>query len=119
MLRAPSVARGVLVIILIILLTGCREAVSTGPFPTSSYPTVTYAPRSNSPVLPNADVPRIAPTEVLQRLQAGEVITIVDTRSAAVYEIEHILGAVNLPEAEVEQRWTELPQDGLLVFYCG
>lgn len=123
MSRALSVVGRILVtgicVLMILLLTSCREVFSAGSAPISSYPTVTLATGLSSPVLPSADIPRITPTEVWQRMQAGEPITIVDARAASAYQIEHIVGAINLPAAEVEQRWTELPRDGLLIFYCG
>jgi hypothetical protein len=103
-----------------ILVAGCRQVTSTEPLPTSSYPTVTLAPRVAAPTAGqnNGEIPRIAPDEVWERLQAGEAITILDARSAGEYQTEHIAGAISLPAAEVEQRWGELPRDRLLVFYC-
>jgi hypothetical protein len=123
--RTPStVSRvsvtAVCVVLVIIVLAGCRqpERVSPEPFPTSSFPTITVVPGMISPTALQSEIPRITPTEVWQRVQAGEAITIVDARSLAEYQIEHIVGAISLPAAEVQQRWDELPRDSLLVFYC-
>lgn len=107
------------VIVLPLLLGGCRQTLPSEPSPTASFPTVTLAPGFVSPVARgSSEIPRIAPQEVWQRQEAGERVTIIDTRSAEEYRMEHITGAISLPASEMEQRWSELARDSLLVFYC-
>lgn len=42
----------------------------------------------------------------------------VDTRPADAYKEEHIKGAINLPAADVEARYKELPKDKKIIAYC-
>jgi rhodanese-related sulfurtransferase len=63
------------------------------------------------------DIPRISPSDLWNRIQAGEAMLIVDARSLEVYELEHIVGAVSIPREEVTQRVSEIPKDKLIVFY--
>ena len=67
---------------------------------------------------PNAeDIPRISAQDLWERLQAGEAVLVVDTRSLASFEIKHITGAVSMPMGEISQRIDELPRDSLIAFY--
>jgi len=113
-------ARNVVVTIMALLLLGsCGRAIAVDPAATLSFPTVTLAPGFASPVPGAGDtIPRIAPQEAWERLQAGEAVAFVDTRSVSEYQAAHIVGAISLPAAETAQRWDELPRDSLLVFYC-
>ncbi len=43
---------------------------------------------------------------------------IVDVRPRAAYDEGHIVGAVSIPEAEVDARIAEFPKDRLVVAYC-
>jgi hypothetical protein len=43
---------------------------------------------------------------------------IVDVRPKAAYDEGHIVGAVSIPEAEVDVRIAEFPKDRLIVAYC-
>jgi len=45
-------------------------------------------------------------------------IVILDTRTADAYAEEHIPGAVNIPEGELESRFKELPKNKEIVPYC-
>jgi predicted sulfurtransferase len=63
-------------------------------------------------------VPRISPREVQNRIDGGEPILIVDSRSADSYAKSHIAGAISVPLNEVESRLAELPRDQEIVFYC-
>lgn len=57
--------------------------------------------------------------DLYSALNEGEQIVVIDARSAEAYEIEHILGAVNLPHREMsEQRTSEFKKDSLYVIYC-
>jgi hypothetical protein len=43
---------------------------------------------------------------------------ILDVRSIAAYEEEHIAGAISLPEDQVDARAGELPRDEIIIAYC-
>ena len=72
------------------------------------------------------EVQRITAEALKQRLDRGENVTIVDTRSAVMFELGHLPGAVDIPivsEADLTSTTTteallSLPRDRLLVLYC-
>lgn len=64
------------------------------------------------------EVPRITPEEVQDRIDKGDAILIVDSRSAASYADRHIAGAISVPAGEVSSRLYELPKDQEIVLYC-
>lgn len=49
--------------------------------------------------------------------EAGSAI-LVDVRTEAAYEGQHIAGAISMPVDQVAQRYAELPSDKLVIFYC-
>ncbi|RJF97687.1 rhodanese-like domain-containing protein [Noviherbaspirillum saxi] len=52
-------------------------------------------------------------------LKANEKIIVIDTRSAEVYAIEHIPGAINVPHRTMSEASTvQLDRDALIVTYC-
>ena len=64
-----------------------------------------------------SEVPRISPEELKDRLDNGEAILVVDSRSPVEFETGHIAGAISVPSYEVESRLDELPRDQEIVFY--
>jgi membrane protein DedA with SNARE-associated domain len=63
-------------------------------------------------------VARITPTELQQRLTAGEPLFIVDLRSALVREPAPIPGAVRISPDELTARSQEIPRDREIVLFC-
>jgi membrane protein DedA with SNARE-associated domain len=65
-------------------------------------------------------IDRIAPEELLPRLQAGEQITILDLRYAPEVEAGEVTlpGALRFPPQELETRHKEIPRDRDIVLYC-
>jgi 3-mercaptopyruvate sulfurtransferase SseA len=63
-------------------------------------------------------VPRIAPSVLKERLDAGDDLLVVDARSSGEYEAMHIPGAISVPLSDLEARIDELPRDQEIVFYC-
>jgi rhodanese-related sulfurtransferase len=45
-------------------------------------------------------------------------VVVLDTRTADAFAEEHIPGAVNIPEAELDKRLKELPKNKDIVTYC-
>jgi hypothetical protein len=70
----------------------------------------------NDPNFP-APGPFVSPDVVKQELDRGTDFLIVDVRPPEDYKQSHITGAINVPFFDMEQRYTELPQDRWLVFY--
>ena len=64
------------------------------------------------------EVPRMAPSVLKDRIDAGDDILVVDARSAGEYAQEHIAGAISVPLSDLEARMNELPRDQEIVFYC-
>jgi 3-mercaptopyruvate sulfurtransferase SseA len=84
------------------------QAAMAGP----AFKTVQYMPRNMN------DVPRISPEALNSRLENGESILIVDTRSAREFDGHHIAGAISIPLEQVQSSLDELPKDRDIVFYC-
>ena len=60
----------------------------------------------------------IPAAQLEQYLDEGRAIFLVDLREREDYVREHIAGAVNIPDEEMEERMGELPGDRLIVLYC-
>ncbi len=63
---------------------------------------------------------RISVDEVSRRLDAGERVTFLDSRSEAAWEAadEQIPGSIRVPPDEVMEYLDEIPREGLIVPYC-
>ncbi len=112
--------RGMAVVLLlpVLLLAGCYARGQSAPA-AGAGPTVPPARGvTATAVSSTAGIPRITVDELAGRLAAGETIIVVDVRSQASYEQQHIAGAISMPEAQVPARAGELPLDRLIVFYC-
>jgi rhodanese-related sulfurtransferase len=59
----------------------------------------------------------IAP-EALVRLVAHREVVVIDVRPLEEYASGHLPGALSIPEAELEDRLKELPQDRPIVAFC-
>jgi len=60
----------------------------------------------------------VAGTEVKQRLDRGEKITLLDVREQWEYDLARIEGATLIPLAQLETRKAELSPDDEIVIYC-
>ncbi len=67
-----------------------------------------------------AEVRRITREDLLEKIEGGEPIVIVEALGASYYESAHLPGAVNLPHDRVEELASEvLPdKDAEVVVYC-
>jgi rhodanese-related sulfurtransferase len=54
--------------------------------------------------------------EATEKVEQGEAV-LIDVRSRASYEKSHAVGAISIPEPEVDARLAELPRDKELVLY--
>ena len=80
--------------------------------PAASIPT---APPQNAIPLP--DIERVSLEDAYSAWQSGEAV-IVDVRGKTFYDMEHIPGAVSLPEDELPARFTELNPGDWIITYC-
>jgi len=63
-------------------------------------------------------VPRITAESLKAKLNGGQDVVIVDTRSLEKFREKHIAGALSMPLLEVDLRYQELPKDKAIVLYC-
>jgi rhodanese-related sulfurtransferase len=57
--------------------------------------------------------------DLFEALEAGEKVVVVDTRKPFGYQAEHIPGAINLPQREMNELTTaHLDREALFVTYC-
>ena len=55
--------------------------------------------------------------QVAQLLSDSARVVLVDVRSRQEYLIRHIKGAVSIPLDSIDARSSEIPRDGLVIFY--
>jgi hypothetical protein len=69
--------------------------------------------------LPGSDIPIdfIRVKQVAQLLSDGAGVVLVDVRSRQDYLIRHIKGAESIPLDSIDARFSEIPRDGLVIFY--
>jgi rhodanese-related sulfurtransferase len=67
-----------------------------------------------------AEPPRIDPQEVKRRLDAGESIVLLDTRSTESWERsdEQIPGSIRVPPDDVQYHFGEIPINRPVITYC-
>ncbi|MEJ2211325.1 MAG: rhodanese-like domain-containing protein, partial [Anaerolineae bacterium] len=96
--------------------------------PATSTPTATERP-TRAPTATWVPLPSPAPTATdsgVTHLGIGDAWTmvavdkavLVDVRPVANYEEDHVPDAISMPVDEVAERYKELPDDRLLIFYC-
>ena len=119
--RLRLLAQGFCLILLASLLISCgTSSVSVVPTATPEPPAATPTPTPTEGQEPttSSEVPRISPEELKERLDNGEAILVVDSRSLVEFETGHIAGAISVPSYEVESRLDEFPRDQEIVLYC-
>ena len=62
--------------------------------------------------------PGLTPEQVLEKLDSGQALLVVDVRAPAEFGVAHIPGAINVPVAELEDRLNELKHDNGVLIYC-
>jgi 3-mercaptopyruvate sulfurtransferase SseA len=98
---------------LVILVVALIGLAACGP----AAPTAMPATATPAPNIPYPEVPRVSVTDARDRWESGDAV-IVDVRSPADFEQAHIPGALNIPVAEIETRYTELPRGVEIITYC-
>lgn len=69
------------------------------------------------PVQPDDGASRITLADAKKDFDDGAAL-FVDTRGKEAYDFEHVKGAVNLPLADFQTRYKELPKDKKIIAYC-
>jgi len=67
-----------------------------------------------------SDLPEISPSELAERLERGENLTLVDVREGYERQIADLPdhGQIHIPVAEFPSRRAEIPKEGDVVLYC-
>ena len=65
-------------------------------------------------------IARVMPEELLEKMNAGEAVFIIDLRGSIAYEADpvRVRGAVRMGPEELEERHQEIPRDRDIVLYC-
>ena len=99
------------------VLTACQDAAP----PVKNSET---AKTANTNTAPKADehaqtddAPRINLEDAKKAFDEGKAV-FVDTRAEGSYINEHIKGAINVPVADFEAKYKEIPTDKKIVAYC-
>ena len=68
----------------------------------------------------NAATPTVEQEELLQKIETGSAILIIDVRTRGEYQSGHVPQAINIPHFELQGRLAELPDDRgrEIVTYC-
>lgn len=111
------------------VLLGCEQNSSTANLTAGTSPAASPAAASPAPATtpePNgegkykgpADVPRISVDDAKKAFDAGTAF-FVDSRPAAAYKVEHIKGALNIPNGpEAEKQFSSIPKGKKVIVYC-
>ena len=119
MTNRKTVVIGALLLLGAALVMSCQTEETSTPELT---PDISPADTPSSTELPPSsflpEVPRISVEEVKKKLDAGANIVIVDSRSKASYDQDHIAGAVSLPLADMAEPYDDFDGYDEIITYC-
>ena len=115
-IRTGLIALAILVVLISLPSCATTSAPGTSPEETQTEPASSEEP-TNIPAEPD-EVPRISKEDLLQMVENGENILIVDTRPREDYDLGHIQGAVFAPLETIGTREWQPPPDKDLILYC-
>lgn len=99
------------------VLTACQNAVTPVKVTETSKTTNANSAPKIDENGPTDDAPRITLADAKKDFDADKVI-FVDTRAEAAYVNEHIKGAINVPAADFEAKYKEIPTNKKIIAYC-
>ena len=111
---AIPIVVGIVLVVVILGIVFSLGSWRSSPADSAANPTA--LPLSTRPI-PYPEVPRISVQQAREQLAQGEIL-MVDVRSRASYDSQHIEGALSLPEDEIESRLDELDRERTIVLYC-
>lgn len=113
-----------LAVVLLFVLAGCAASAPAAAPELECVPTcpADIQPKPPAELLsmpsPSQMVPRITIDELRQKLESKADILVVDNRSKAEYDVDHIANAVSAPLSIIlAGEWT-FPPGTELIFYC-
>ena len=92
----------VFVLLAVAVLAACQQTASSSPFKK-------YADAN--------EVPKISVADAKKEVDAGTAV-IVDSRSEAVYKLEHITGSINIPQGSPKAKYDAVPKNKKAIVYC-
>ncbi|MEY2565092.1 MAG: sulfur-carrier protein adenylyltransferase/sulfurtransferase [Verrucomicrobiota bacterium] len=98
------------------------ECAVCGQNPTISAP-IDYEQFCSGPVEEDAvgaddNVPSVSVRELKQKMDAREPFTLIDVREPWEHDVAKIMGARLIPLGELEDRFTEIPREGIVIVQC-
>lgn len=117
-MRVSAWVMAVVVLAIAGTIAGCSRDRLTANTAGNSNRTVTTNDRTTNAAPPPQDnVRRVTIAELRDMLDQGKAV-VVDVRGDNAYNVEHIKGALDIPENQLSSRAGELPKDKLIVTYC-
>lgn len=98
------------------VLTACQDAAPPIKKETANVPVNSAAPKQDEHAQAD-DAPRISLADAKKDFDEGKAVFI-DTRSEPAYVNEHVKGAINVPLADFEAKYKEIPTDKKIIAYC-
>ena len=103
------------------ILTACQDTAPPVKVTETAKTTNTNSVTNSAPKVdehgPADDAPRINLEDAKKAFDEGKAV-FVDTRAEGSYINEHIKGAINVPVADFEAKYKEIPTDKKIVAYC-
>ena len=103
--------------VITVLMAGAACGQYKTPQPPASSSPIKVETTSIQPAQSLDDARRITRDDAVKMVQDGKAVW-VDVRSRADYDSGHIKGAINIPLAELQQRFRDLPLKKFLITYC-
>ena len=116
-MRLSGWVMAVVVLAIAGMIAGCSRDRLTANSTGNGNSKVTTNTRTTTAPPPQDNVRRVTIAELRDMLDQGKAV-VVDVRGDAMYNAEHIKGALDIPENQLTARAGELPKDKLIVFYC-
>jgi hypothetical protein len=85
--------------------------------PSTSTPVAIPTVAVSAQDIPYPDVARVSPEQAHMSAMSGEAV-LVDVRGQEFYNMGHARGAISLPLDQLPARFSDLPKDKALLFYC-
>jgi flagellar basal body-associated protein FliL len=83
----------------------------------STSPSVNTAQALNTEAIPFPDIPRITLADTQNELAKGQAV-LIDVRIKSSYDSAHAVGAISIPEEEIDAHLNELVHNKDLILYC-
>lgn len=108
-----------LVILLLAQRGNTTPPVAQNPLPTIPAAAGQPTNAGPAPTAEGADAPRISLDDFKKLYDdPAKRPVIIDVRAVDAFDQGHIVGAVSVPESDIDTRYKEIPQGKLVVLYC-